>query len=296
MPIIELTSSRTISYQEGNPVGVREFHVSPYTSEAQVQALFGNALPGKYSPWPSNSAWMGTLPAVLLRARDYEITRDPNVTNAWNVRIIYKDATGTTLTPQLQPADDGYVTVRLSSEARFVDAWRQWSTGDEFESTVREKCDSQFRPRFTPGTPQSDIKGRKIDVAGYPTSVLRPVQRMVVDITTVRFPRLADWRYFLGTRNLDEFSGVDRHTAVFTGGEAQQMQPGRWIVTLNFDIDQQYHLQQVVARNASGFAQTDPGSDNTALATGQAAIVSWVQPFPIGKYMKQLHPALQNIP
>lgn len=296
MPIIELANSRTISYQEGNPVGVREFHVSPYASEFQVQALFGNLLPGKYSAWPSNVAWMNSLPAVQLRARDYEITRDPNVADAWHVRIVYKDATGTTLTPKLQPADDGYVTVRLSSEARFVDAWRQWSTVDEFESVVREKTDYLFRPRFTPGTPQSDIGGRKIDVAGYPTSVLRPVQRMVIDITTVDFPRLSDWRLFLGTRNLDGFSGVDRYTAVFTGGEAQQMQPGRWIVTLNFDIDQQYHLQQVVARNASGFAQTDAGSDNTALATGQAAIVSWVQPFPITKYMKQLHPALQNLP
>lgn len=294
MPIIELNNSRTISYQEGNPVGIREFHVFPYISESAVQALFGNGLPAKFSEWPTLSVSMNVPPTVRLVAKDYEITRDLNVTDAWHVRVIYKDGTGPLLKPNLQPADDGYLNLRLSSEARLVDAWRQYNTNASFVAALNAKTDDSYRPLFAVGTPQSDICGVKIDVAGYPTSIMRPIQRVIVDITTTQFPSLKDLRIFLGTRNVYTFLGIEPHTAVFTGGEASQMQPGRWILSLNFDVDYQYHLQQVVGRNASGYAQTDAGGESTALTTGQAAIVSWVQPFPRVTNHKNIHPALAS--
>lgn len=292
MSAVEQANSRTVNYEAGNPVGMREYYCYPYDTELDVEALFGNTLPAKFSPWPTGR--VGT-PPVRLILRDWEIVRDPQVEGGWRVRLMYRDGTGEVLKPGLQPNDDNYVSVRLSSEARLVDAWRQWTTKAEFDSIIRQKTTADLIPIHRVGTEASDIKGRKIDVAGYPTSVMRPMQRLIVDITTTLFPQLRYLRTFLGTRNYAPFIGMDPHTAVFTGGEASQMQPGRWIVSLNFDVDEQYHLQQVVARNASGYAQTDSGGETTALTTGQAAIVSWVQPYPIVNNFRNIHPALAGL-
>lgn len=292
MSAVEQATSRTVNYEAGNPVGMRTYYCYPYDTERDVENLIGTLMPGKFDPWPTGR--VGT-PRVLLILRDWTITRDPQVEGGWNVTLIYRDGTGETLKPGLQPNDDNYVSLRLSSEARMVDAWRQWTTRDEFNAVILSKTTPEIRPLYRPGSPDSDIAGRKIDVAGYPTSVMRPMQRMIVDITTTTFPQLRYLRTFLGTRNYVPFLGADAYTAVFTGGEASQMQPGRWIVSMNFDVDEQYHLQQVVARNASGYAQTDSGGETTALTTGQAAIVSWVQPFPITSNFKLIHPALSNL-
>jgi len=289
MTAVEQANSRTVNYEAGNPVGMRVFYCYPYANSTQVESLIGTLLPFKFEPWPTGP--VGT-PPVRLIMRDWTITRDPNVEGGWFVNMMYRDGTGEILTPSLQPNDNNYVTLRLSSEARLVDAWRQWTTRDEFEEAVRKKTNIRRIPIYRPGIEASDIQGTKIDIAGYPTSVMRPMQRMIVDITTTIFPRLRFLRTFLGTRNDRPILGIDSYTAVFTGGEASQMQPGRWTVSLNFDVDEQYHLQQVVARNASGYAQTDAGGESTALTTGQAAIVSWVQPFPITTDFRQIHPAI----
>lgn len=292
MSAVEQATSRTVNYEAGNPVGMRTYYCYPYDTSSDVEALIGTLMPGKFAPWPTGRVGK---PPVLLILRDWTITRDPQVEGGWNVTLMYRDGTGEVLKPGLQPNDDNYVNLRLSSEARLVDAWRQWITQAEFDSVILAKTTAEIRPVYRPGIEASDIGGKKIDIAGHPTSVLRPMQRMIVDITTTTFPQLRYLRNFLGTRNRSPFIGADPFTAVFTGGEASQMQPGRWIVSLNFDVDQQYHLQQVVARNASGYAQTEAGGETTALTTGQAAIVSWVQPFPITKDFRDIHPALRNI-
>ena len=292
MRAVEQATSRTVNYEAGNPVGMRTYYCYPYDTDKDVQNLIGTLMPGKFSPWPTGR--VGT-PPVLLILRDWTITRDPQVEGGWHVTLMYRDGTGEVLKPNLQPNDDNYVNLRLSSEGRLVDAWRQWDSRDEFLLVLRAKTRGDYVPLYNPGYLPSDIGGRKIDIAGYPTSVVRPVQRLIVDITTTIFPQLRFLRRFLGTRNILPFLGCDPYTAVFIGGEASQMQPGRWIVSLNFDIDDQYHLQQVVARNASGYAQTDAGGETTAQTTGQAAIVSWVQPYPHSTAFQDIHPALLTL-
>lgn len=292
MTAVEQANSRTVNYESGNPVGMRTYYCYPYDNSTQVEALFGTLLPAKFAPWPTGP--VGT-PIVFLILRDWTITRDPQVEGGWHVTLMYRDGTGETLAPNLQPNDDNYVSLRLSAEARFVDAWRQFNTSEAFQAAILAKTDSKVRPIYRVGIEASDIGGTKIDIAGQATSVLRPVQRMIVDITTTRFPKLRYLQLFLGNRNSVEFLGALPNTAVFMGGEASQMQPGRWVLSLNFDVDNQYHLQQVVARNASGYAQTDSGGETTAYTTGQAAIVSWVQPFPITDDFRRIHPALSGL-
>jgi len=296
MAIIELATSRTITYDQGNPVGIREFHVSPYDTEADVDRLIlvGALLPGKFSRWPS--AFLIGYPQVKLIMRDYVITRDPNVPKAWHVRFIYKDGSGeqTTYT-NLQPNDENYATYRLSTEGRFVDMWRQWPSDDALRAVVIRKTDANYVPLYSINDTLSDIGGQKIDVAGTPTSVIVPMQRLIVDITTTAFPALRFFRRFLGTRNKYEFLGCDLATVVFLGADATEMQPSRWKLSLSFEVDKYYHLKQVPIRNASGYVELDQGGDTNALGRGQAARVAWVQPYPEMTKFNDIHPALAGM-
>lgn len=296
MAIIELATSRTITYDQGNPVGIREFHVSPYDTEADVDVLIksGQFLPGKFAAWPN--AYRIGFPEVRIVMRDYVITRDPNVPKAWHVRFIYKDGTGenTVYTP-LQPNDNNYATYRLSTEGRFVDMWRQWTTDAALRAVVLAKTDANYVPWRSVLDANADIGGTKIDVAGTPTSVIVPMQRLIVDITTTQFPALRFFRPFLGTRNKTVFLGCDVGTAVCLGADAAEMQPSRWKISLSFEIDKYYHLKQVPMRNAAGYVELDQGGDTNALGRGQAARVGWVQPHPEMTEFRDIHPALPNM-
>lgn len=296
MAIIELATSRTITYDQGNPVGIREFYCHPYDTEQAVLAeILAGSLPRKFDPWPVVGPLL-TEPRVTIILRDYEVTRDPNVQKAWRVRCIYRDGTGERTTIlKLQPNDDNYATYRLSTEGRFVDMWRQWTTDAQLRSVVLAKTDANYVPRYSVLDANADIGGTKIDVAGTPTSVIVPMQRLVVDITTIQFPALRFFRPFLGTRNKTVFLGCDVGTAVCLGADATEMQPSRWKISLSFEIDKYYHLKQVAIRNAAGYVELDQGGDTNALGRGQAARVAWVQPHPEMTEFKNIHPALPNM-
>jgi hypothetical protein len=293
MSAVEQANSRTVAYEQGNPIGTREFYCYPYDTEQDVLALFGTLLPTKLSAWPTGP--VGTPPVTLV-FRDFDITRDPNVEGGWHVRLIYKDGSGTVVSAwnRLQPNDDGYVTLRLSSEGRFMDMWRQFDTDDEFQQAVFSKTDLRYRPLFAPDRPLADIGGRKIDIAGTAATVVVPVQRMVVDITTTIWPKLQFFRRFLGTRNNTAFLGCDPYSAVLMGAEASQMQPGRWIVSLNIEVDKYYFLRQAPMRNASGYVITDDGDGGSnSLGRGQAKQVAWFQMYAEVTKFQDIHPALQ---
>jgi hypothetical protein len=289
---VEQTTSRTITYDQGNPVGTRVFYCYPYDTEQDILALFGPLLPLKLAPWPTGP--VGTPPVTLV-FRDFDITRDPNVEGGWHVRLIYKDGSGETISSfrRLQPNDDGYVTLRLSSEGRFMDMWRQFKTDGDFRAALLLKTDSNYIPRYPPDRPLADIGGSRIDIAGTPATVVVPIQRMIVDITTTIWPKLQYFRKFLGTRNDYPFLGCDPYTAVLMGAEASQMQPGRWIVSLNFEVDKYYFLRQAPMRNASGYVITDDGDGgNTSLGRGQAKQVAWFQMYAEVTKFQDIHPAL----
>jgi len=280
MAITELTTSRRITYGSGHPVGVREYHLSGYANESLVLAEVGVGLPGKMSQWPSAGFF---LPAVDLRVMDYEIQRDPNVPEAWIVRIVYRELGLDALTPDLVPGDAGYVSMRTSVEAQFEDAWRQWN---EFEALEAEggtdKLDEFARPRYAVGTEDSDIGGIRIDVAGNPTSVLHNRQKIQLEVTTNYRPQPSTYRSYLGTRNLTSFLGCPVGTMVFTGAEGAISSPGKWTITFNFEVDMFYHLKQIPKRHGNGSVVLDVGGgESGAQGTGQAKIVSWVQPFPL---------------
>ena len=294
MAIIELTTSRRITYGSGQPVGVREYHVHPYDSEAAVLGLINSGvLPAKLSPWPSGGFF---LPAVDLRVFDYEIQRDPNVTQAWIVRITYREQGVDPITPNLAPNDEGYISMRTSMEAQFEDAWRQWNSSDDANSQAGgPKLDEQARPRYAIGTPDSDIGGIRIDVAGNPTSVVSHKQRIQLEVTSASRPRPDIYRGYLGTRNETSFLNCDIGTAVFVGAEGAITSPGKWQVTYNFDIDFFYHLKQVPKRHPNGSVVLDLQGQGDG-GTGHAKIVSWVQPFPIVTEFRNLTSYFAQIP
>ena len=293
MAITELPNSRRITYGSGQPIGVREYHVYPYATEADVLALFAaGLLPGKLERWPSTGYF---TPDIDLRVFDYEILRDPSVQEAWIVRITYRELGPDPLTPNLTPNEAGYISMRTSMEATFEDAWRQWDTQAALNAVADANLDSFFRPLYAVGTQDSDIEGTRIDVAGNPTSVMRHVQRIQLELVSPFRPSPNIYRAYLGTRNLSTFLDCPRGTIVFTGVEGAISSPGKWALTFNFDVDYFYHLKQVPKRHPNGSVVLDVGDAETT-GTGHAKIVSWVQPFSIGTEFRDMTSYFASLP
>jgi len=292
MPLTELATSPQYSYNEGNPVVTVSLYGYPYDDEDDVRADITKF--DRYSGSPF--AGLRDDPPITLIIRDVQIAKDPNNRRGWLVTLIYKDGTGQPTTyPKRQPNDDGYGTFRLSSEGRFVDMWRQWPSDDALRAVVVRKTDANYVPLYSINDTLSDIGGQKIDVAGTPTSIVVPMQRLIVDITTTKMPALRYFRRFLGTRNKYDFLGCDLATVVFLGADATEMQPSRWKISLSFEVDKYYHLKQVPVRNASGYVELDQGGDTNALGRGQAARVAWVQPYPEMTNFRDIHPDLVHL-
>lgn len=295
MPIIELSTSPQYSYNDGNPVITRSYYAHPYASEYNVRQELEKFSPNYIGAFNSRSG-LPVDPNFSLILRDAQIQKDPNNREGYFVTLIYKDGTGerTTYKP-LQPNDDNYATYRLSTEGRFVDMWRQWTTDAALRSVVIRKTDNNYVPLYSAFDSLADIGGQKIDIAGNPTSVVVPMQKLIVDITTTQFPALRFFRPFLGTRNKYPFLGCDTGTAVCIGADASEMQPSRWKVSLTFEVDKYYHLKQVPMRNAAGYVELDQGGDTNALGRGQASRVVWVQPHPEVTDFNRIHPALPGM-
>ena len=279
MPVTELTTSRTITYNEGSPVGIREYYAYPYATEKLVLDEFNSgALPNKLTPWPSVGFF---TPFVDLYVYDMSLRHDPNVKEGWFVTLTYRERVDGALTPNLAPNDAGYVSMRTTIEATFEDAWRQWNSDDDINQQAGSgKLDEFQRPIYAVGTTDSDIGGIKIDVAGNPTSVMRHVQRMQLETISNLRPNPAIYRTYLGTRNRSNFISCPRGTAVFSGADATMISPGKWSITFNFDIDFWYHLKQVPKRHPNGSVVLDI-PESLEAGVGHAKIVSWVQPFPM---------------
>lgn len=295
MPIIELTTSRNISYGSGAPTGIREYHVSPYADEAAVLALLNGAqLPAKLQAWPSSGFF---LPSVDLRVFDYQIQRIPEMPEAWLVRVIYRELGGDAITPNLAPNDAGYITMRTSIDSEFVDQWRQWPSVDDLEARARQVLNANRVPIYDVDTQQGDIGGRRIDNAGNPTSVMQHKQRVQLELTTNRRPNPNLYRSYLGTRNSTIWLGLDVGTSVFTGAEGSIMSPGKWQITFNFEVDFFFHLRQSPKRHPNGTIVLDTATgDGAAQGGGKAKIVSWIQPFPIVTEHRGINPYFVSIP
>ena len=284
----ELITSRTITYGSGVPVGIREYHVTGAQNESDVWAAIeaGLYLPAKLTAWDtvstggsiSSSGWI--FPSFDLRVFDYEIRRDPNVAAAWFVRVIYRELGEDPVQTNYLPGEIGYINLRSTFEAQFVDAWRQWDNDSAFlydlnltTYEVATGTNPIRTPKFAPGSLGSDIQGKKIDIAGDPTSTIVYKQRIVVDLISPKRIEAQWLRDFMGTRNFSTYLGVEAGALLFTGADASIITPGKWQHTYNFDADYGFHLIQRPARNAQGDIILSLGSN-------QANIVSWIQPFP----------------
>ena len=278
MAIIELTNSRNIAYNEGQPTAIREYHCYPYTTEGEVIALIGNGLPAKMDSW---GIPLFDLQGTTLVVFDHDIRRDPTVPKAWIVTVTYRqrgDKATVNRIFGITPSERGAITRRLDLNAQFEDTWRQWASTDELRAND-QLLDERQVPRYPPFTAQSDIKGRKIDAAGYPTSVLRHKIRMTVDVVDTKPPTFPP--DFVGTRNRLKFAGYDPGIVLFIGCSAVELPNGIYNHSYQFEVDSLFHLKQVPKRQANGYVVLDlPGNPDDQTVTGQAKIVSYIQPYP----------------
>lgn len=300
MPVTstELITSRTISYASGTPVGIREFHITDCPNEDDVwdEIFDGVNLPAKRTEWNTvstggtagSASWM--FPDFKLYSFDYELRRDPNVYAAWFVRVTYREIGNDPVNQIYLPGEVGYVNLRSTYEATFINAWRQWDNDSAFLADLNlttyqpGEAGGQVRtPKQTPGSANSDIGGRKIDIAGNPASTIVYKQRIVVDL--VAPSRInAEWlRDFMGTRNFLPYLGVAEGALLFAGADASVISPGKWQHTYNFEADYWYHLVQQPAR-------TPHGDIILSLGSSQANLVSWVQPFPRAMNFNDIEP------
>lgn len=281
MAVRELTTSRNISYNEGQPTGIREYHCHPYDTETSVIALIGAAggLPGKMDPWPN---FTFDIPGTDLLVFDHSIRRDPDVTKAWIVTVTYRQRGAfASVAPsfRITPNQPGAVTIRLDQNASFEDTWRQWGTWFDILSNNRLLDENQV-PLYTPFSAESDIGGRKIDAAGYPTSVLRYKARLIIDVVDYTSIVLAP--SLIGTRNSKDFAGYPKGMVLYIGANSTELPNGMYNISYTFEIDALYHLKQIPKRQANGYVVLDLSANaDDVTATGQAKIVSYVQPHPI---------------
>jgi hypothetical protein len=295
--VIELNTSRQVSYNSGSPIGTRVFTVTGAATEADVYGLFKldgeppTNLPNKFSAYPNLSA---LTPPVRLVALDFNLQKDPDVLDKWDVTVTYREVAiggggigGNPLT-QLAPNDEGYLTVRGSTEGGFVEAWRSYQTDDEFNFYYNSKT-SEGVPIYAASSEDGDIGGTKIDVAGRPVSLETVREQITVDLTLSYIPDLEKIRQYNGSRNRTSFLGIPRGAVVFKGATWSNIAPGKWSVSYEFAADNFYHLiQQPVLDLNTGKPIPAPN--------GQAKFVSWVQPFPRILDHRELNGYLVGIP
>jgi hypothetical protein len=294
--VIELATSRRIAYNGGSPVGTREFTVTGCADEAAVYALFKldgeppTNLPNKFSAYPSLS---GLVPSVRLVALDFDLRKDEQVLDKWLVSITYREVTlsgtGPVAAPltQLAPNDEGYLTVRGRTEGGFIEGWRLHDTAEEWDSVYATKTVTGL-PIYKVGTPESDIGGRKIDVAGRPVSIETVREQITVDVTLGYIPNVEAIRTLASTRNRSSFLGIPAGSVLFKGAQWSNIAPGKWSVSYEFAADNFSHLIQTVQEVERGQPLLDEGN--------QAKIVSWVQPFPRLAEHRDLNQYLSTIP
>ena len=293
--VIELATSRRVSYNNGSPVGTREFTVTGCADEAAVYALFKldgeppTNLPNKFSAYPSLS---GLVPSVRLVALDFELRKDESVLDKWLVSITYREVTlsgtGPVAAPltQLAPNDEGYLTVRGRTEGGFIEGWRLHDTADEWDFVYASKTSTGL-PLYRVGTEDSDIGGRKIDINGRPVSIETVREQITVDVTLGYIPNVEAIRTLASTRNRSSFLGIPAGSVLFKGAQWSNIAPGKWSVSYEFAADNFSHLVQT-ALEVDGKPTLDEG--------GQAKIVSWVQPFPRLAEHRELNDYLRSIP
>ena len=295
--VIELASSRRVSYNGGSPVGTREFTVTGAATEADVYGLFKtdgeppNYLPNKFSAYPSLSE---LVPPVRLVALDFELTKDPDVLQKWMVTVTYREVTlGGAQSPasapltQLAPNDEGYLTVRGRTEGGFIEGWRLHDTAEEWNARYAQLTSTGL-PIYAVGDERGDIGGRKIDVKGRPVSIETVREQITVDLTLSYIPNVELIRTLASTRNRTSFLGIPPGSVVFKGATWANVAPGKWSVSYEFAADNFSHLVQVAAESTA--REPILGAD------GQAKIVTWVQPFPKLAEHRDLNQYLSSIP
>ena len=265
--VFELASSRRFDFNEGKPRAERKFIVTGAADESVVIALFGTTLPDQYDNYPNDSG----MPYSMV-AFTYDITKEPNALETWNVSMKYKaevigsGATNPTST-NLVPNEVGYRTARLSMSAEFQDAYRR------FESVALMQLAASGTNETT------DIGGFSIDVAGMPIARLHYRQEFTILITDQFLPDAQKIAEQIGTRNDAQFLNYPLGTVVFAGCNCETIpEVGRNSIEYRFIYDQAYHCIQypLKANNGSPILLT---ADSGNLKKGSAQTVLYKQPF-----------------
>jgi hypothetical protein len=182
-----------------------------------------------------------------------------------------------------RPDTESEPSILSDIRAQFVQWWRTEPTpqtydGEDPDWPVGEPLDGPALNIPTVGLVDNenanDIGGKRIDIAGTPTSILRVRGQFVVSkrVASDNYDP-SDTRIYLGARNSQPFFDYPPGTVVYLGARTAQAFRGAPIdVAHTFAYDQYFHMEQQPKRNGGGIIVLD--------ANKRAAEVYWRQPFP----------------
>jgi len=260
--VIEYFESRSIQTSGGRGTGSRVFHITGTTSVKDVYELIGREgdngvrlpRPGEKHP---------DFPGLI--ARDFNIALVSGHTDLWRVEWTYEVisrgfASLPVTQPESLPAEVGYTEVSAEIRAEFILAWRK-------NGSATLKLPEQGTPN-----PAEDVRGDPCDAAGNPTSIQRDIQEFTFT-ETLNVPKWSTYRDFRFTRNAANFLGFPTGSVLYRGASVRRTGVDVFQVAHSFVEDSLLHLQQ---QPLIEFPDGTPKLD----ATGHAAFVYWIQPFP----------------
>lgn len=249
----EVQGGRELQIRNGGITALRVFHVTDTSDESGVLNYFGKGdVPDYGDQHPS-------VPNLFARENTTKLVQGHN--DLWELTWSYAPfrILGMPNTPGSPetPETPGFLRYAANASGQFELAWRR-----------------DANPSVVGISAGSDIGGTGIDAMGNPTSVMRPQLNFTVSVTErydeVEWPTI---RSTVGTRNDDNFLGLEQYMVLYLGCNAQRMSSDTVSITHNFLHDKMFHLKQVPWRNDLG--NIEPGT-----LPGPIPIVNHIQPFP----------------
>ena len=269
--VIEFLESRSIQTSGGRGTGTRVFHVTGTTSVRTVHNLLGKAGDNGVE-MPNVGDAHPDFPG--LRARDFSVSLVAGHNDTWRVDWTYEVTSRgfpqypTTVITEL-PNEVGYLELSSEIRAEFVLAWRKNGT-----PSLTYPQNGQVT------NPTQDIRGEPVDQAGNPISVQRNIQELTIT-ENVESPAWSTYRSFRFCRNSANFFGAAPGLVLYRGASVRRIGVNVYSVAHSFVEDGDFHLQQSPLIEA-------PAMTPALNANKKAAIVYWVQPFPVLKDLNQL--------
>ena len=270
--IIEHNDGRELQVGDGK-VNYRQVYIlSEFDAELDIVAVLGKNVSDGHGGTTA-MPFIGQQHPILksLYAWTYNLVRIPGASDMWRMEWEFRSvspgvrrASPNTGGLTRGPSEIGFQEITANLTGSFALMYRA--------DPVRDHPD---------GT-DFDIGGDPLDVAGVPTSVMRPQYEITVARTSTKQfdDNLAKYGEEVGTRSTQNIFGLDGEYVLYKGAQIQRVETQVYRVVHTWVYDAFAHLIQVPKYNADGVSPKDED--------GYTKHVYHKQPFRLGNSHKFL--------